>query len=151
MLSGKVVAPKGWYNQGSNTDSVVGYDTLSQFKVRIDYPRERMWLRRVRTDLTFMGVSYAKTREVGLFLYSAGDTYGVIGVLPDSPAARFGLKPGDAFVHGTGSDSASLEQILQKIAAGESMLIARQRGSDDWVRLRVPGGTEVSVPRGSRR
>jgi len=32
-----LAAPKGWYNIAGSTDSVVGYDILAQFIVRIDY------------------------------------------------------------------------------------------------------------------
>lgn len=51
-----VVLPKGWFNQGLPEDAVVGYDLLSQFRVRIDYPRKRLWLKR-RPDwrITFAG------------------------------------------------------------------------------------------------
>jgi predicted aspartyl protease len=41
-----VVAPQGLYNQGFSGDSILGYDLLAQFLVRIDYPRQRLWLRR---------------------------------------------------------------------------------------------------------
>jgi predicted aspartyl protease len=41
-----VVNPHGWYNLGMPSDSVVGYELLEQFTVRIDYPRHRLWLKR---------------------------------------------------------------------------------------------------------
>jgi hypothetical protein len=41
-----VVAPHGFYNAGFPGDSILGYDLLAQFLVRIDYPRQRLWLRR---------------------------------------------------------------------------------------------------------
>lgn len=40
------VAPNGFFNQGMPGDSLVGYDLLAQFDVRIDYPNARLWLRR---------------------------------------------------------------------------------------------------------
>jgi predicted aspartyl protease len=51
-----VVLPNGWFNQGLPDAAVVGYDLLSQFLVRIDYPRKRLWLKR-RPDwrITFGG------------------------------------------------------------------------------------------------
>ena len=51
-----VVLPNGWFNQGLPDDAVIGYDILSQFLVRIDYPRRRLWLKR-RPDwrITFGG------------------------------------------------------------------------------------------------
>ncbi len=41
-----LVAPRGWYNQAGPTDSVIGYDLLRQFILRIDYARRRLWLKR---------------------------------------------------------------------------------------------------------
>ncbi|HVH17801.1 MAG TPA: aspartyl protease family protein [Myxococcota bacterium] len=41
-----IVAPNGFYNLGFPGDSILGYDLLAQFLVRIDYPRQRIWLRR---------------------------------------------------------------------------------------------------------
>ena len=41
------ILPKGWFNMGAGNDSVVGYDVLSLFVIRIDYPRKRLWLKRV--------------------------------------------------------------------------------------------------------
>lgn len=40
------VAPNGFYNQGFPGDSIVGFDLLAQFLMRIDYGRGRIWLRR---------------------------------------------------------------------------------------------------------
>jgi predicted aspartyl protease len=138
-----IVAPKGWYNQGTNTDSVAGYDTLSQFTVRIDYPRERMWLRRERSETTFMGVSYARTREVGLFLHPTTNSYSVIATLPDSPAARFGLVPGDALIAVNQDRPPDLEKTMARISAGESIAIVRQVGEGEWERLMMPAGTPL--------
>lgn len=54
-----LVAPRGTYNQGGNTDSLIGYDLLAQFVVRIDYPRQRLWLRRVeRGPVPLYGVPF---------------------------------------------------------------------------------------------
>ena len=41
-----LVAPNGFYNLGFAGDSLLGYALLEHFLVRIDYPRERLWLRR---------------------------------------------------------------------------------------------------------
>ncbi|HXK21242.1 MAG TPA: aspartyl protease family protein [Myxococcota bacterium] len=40
-----VVSPNGFFNLGFPGDSILGYDVLAQFLVRIDYPRQRIWLR----------------------------------------------------------------------------------------------------------
>lgn len=39
-----LVAPNGWYNQGTGNDSVLGAELLGRFLVRLDYPRRRLWL-----------------------------------------------------------------------------------------------------------
>jgi predicted aspartyl protease len=41
-----LVSPNGFYNLGFPGDCLLGYDLLAQFLVRIDYPRQRLWLRR---------------------------------------------------------------------------------------------------------
>jgi predicted aspartyl protease len=46
-----LVLPSGYFNQGLPGDCVLGYDLLSQFLVRIDYPRARIWLRRIASTL----------------------------------------------------------------------------------------------------
>ena len=40
------VLPTGFFNRGFPGDSIVGYDVLEKFLVRLDYPRRRVWLRR---------------------------------------------------------------------------------------------------------
>lgn len=60
-LPGQPVAivPRGLYNQGGPTDSVLGSDVLSHFVLRIDYARKRIWLRRAEGELlTFFGTPY---------------------------------------------------------------------------------------------
>jgi len=59
-----VVSPNGWFNQGYPGDSIIGYDVLSQFTVRIDYPRRRIWLRRdPDARMTFLGEDVAESLE----------------------------------------------------------------------------------------
>ena len=58
-----VVAPKGLFNAGGSTDSVLGYDILRHFVIRLDYKKARMWLRRApETPMTFLGRDYAVAR-----------------------------------------------------------------------------------------
>ncbi len=40
------VAPRGFYNLGFPGDALLGYEMLAGFVLRLDYPRERLWLRR---------------------------------------------------------------------------------------------------------
>ncbi len=54
-----LVSPRGSYNLGGPTDSVIGYDVLRQFVIRIDYERQRMWLRHSgETNTTLFGTAY---------------------------------------------------------------------------------------------
>ena len=51
-----LVAPAGWYGlAGETDDSVIGCEAISRFRVRIDYPHGRLWLRRTTTSLTLGG------------------------------------------------------------------------------------------------
>lgn len=105
-----LVAPKGWYNQGSSTDSLLGYDVLAQFTVRIDYPHRRLWLRRrADVELTYAGVPYAAQRRAGLLVGSVPKGLAVLGLFPDSPATRLGILPGDVIVPVGGEDPAAFE------------------------------------------
>jgi hypothetical protein len=132
-----LVAPRGWYNQGGGNDSVIGYDTLSQFKLRLDYPRKRLWLKRVREDSTFMSVPYATTRAAGVFVAPSGGAYGVIGVVPGSPASQIGMRPGD--VLGATIDSfGNLPGVLRKVAAKEPITVTRLLANDMWDDVTLP-------------
>jgi membrane-associated protease RseP (regulator of RpoE activity) len=123
-----LVAPNGWYNMGPSTDSVIGYDLLSQFTVRIDYPRRRLWLkRRPKVELTYAGVSYAAQRAAGLLVWSQQRGLRVAGIFPDSPASRLGLRPGDIVVPVGGQTAPGFEAAtLQEIAHEGAITVSRR-------------------------
>jgi predicted aspartyl protease len=133
-----MVAPKGWYNQGSSSDSVIGYDTLRHFTIRIDYPRERMWLRRESTMVTYQGIDYALIRKVGLFLYAQSTAYIVTGVLADTPASRLGLQAGDALTQPGGQELPDLDELIEKVVAGGPIRVMRQTKDDQWMETTLP-------------
>jgi hypothetical protein len=133
------VAPRGWYNQGGESDSVIGYDTISQFTLRLDYPRKRLWLKRVREDSTFLGVPYAATRAAGLFLYPGGGAFAVIGVQPGSPASEIGIRPGDV-LGATFDTLGNLPGVLRKVAAKEPITVTRLLENDMWDDVTLPEG-----------
>ncbi|RIL05966.1 MAG: hypothetical protein DCC71_08445 [Proteobacteria bacterium] len=119
-----VVAPKGWYGMvGESDDSIVGYDLLSRFLVRIDYPRRRVWLRRESERTTYQGVDYALTREAGAFLWTGKDGFGVLAVLPGTPAAQIGLRPGDVVPRR--AQAKTPEAVLLAIRDGRPVTVAR--------------------------
>jgi hypothetical protein len=133
-----IVAPKGWYNLGLGNDSVVGYDVLSQFVMRIDYPRERIWLLRSGDPrVTFLGADYAASKRVGALLVPHGGRFHVYRVAPDGPAAAYGLREGDAIVPAMGEKAPSLEDVLARIASRGDLTVARRNG-DAWVDLALP-------------
>ena len=135
-----LVAPKGWYNAGGEAnDSVIGYDVISRFLVRIDYPRARLWLRRQSEKVPFLGVDYQITREAGVVLDPWGRNYVVSSVFPNTPAARLGLLAGDTLLKeraGT-AERMTLEEVLTAIKAGRPVRVAR-RMNDVWIDVDLP-------------
>jgi predicted aspartyl protease len=146
-----IVAPKGWYNQASSTDSVIGYDVLSQFTVRIDYPRQRLWLRRrANAEMTYGGVPYAPQRRAGVLVYRKPQGLAVTGLFPDSPATRLGIRPGDVLVPLGGEKTADFEsKTLEAIATGAEVTVARQMNGV-WVDVALPAGPGESNSEGSK-
>lgn len=123
-----LVAPGGLFGLGSEAnDSVIGYDLLSRFLVRVDYAGRRMLLRRRSEQVVFSNIDYALTRSAGVFLESWPNGQRVIVVVPDSPAARCGLRAGD-FIDGT-STPESAEAALRAIANGKPIGVKRQQGA----------------------
>lgn len=91
-----VVAPRGLYQQGTSSDSLVGLDVLSQFTLRIDYPRQRLWLRRDRALMPlFLGADYRLVRESGALLFRAESGILAAVILPGGAAEGIGLQPRD--------------------------------------------------------
>ncbi len=131
------VAPKGWYNQGASSDSVIGYDVLAQFHVRIDYPRQRLWLRRLPSSrVTYAGVPYAEQRRAGVLVYPRKNGLYVNAVFPDSPAERLGLRAGDLVDRPASEPQAAFEaRTLAAIADGQELTVARELNG---VRVDVP-------------
>jgi hypothetical protein len=139
-----LVAPKGWYNLGGPNDSVIGYDLLSQFTVRIDYANRRLWLKQdPGAQLTFFGGDIRVFRESGLLLIPKLDGFFAYLVRPDSAAARRGLRQGD-WIGGM----ASAEAIAKTLREGEELTVIRTANgvSVDTVLEAVEPSTAVSAP-----
>jgi len=144
-----LVAPRGWYNMGPN-DSVVGYDVLRQFVVRIDYPRRQLWLKRTgdrRT--TFMGADYASAKKIGAYLIPHAGSLYVVGVQPEGAAAQFGLREGDAIVSPAGEPAPNVSDVMARIEARQELTVARQQG-DVWVDLILPGAKSAGGAEGKQ-
>jgi len=122
-----VVAPKGAYNQGGNTDSALGYEVLSHFRVRIDYPRKRLWLRRESSEpLAYFGVPWAAVQRTGVLASVSDEGIGVEAVLPGSAAEKLGIRPGDSIaLRGEGDTTARLTALFERIDRGERVTVVR--------------------------
>ncbi len=117
---------------------VLGIDVLSQFRVRLDIARSRLWLRRERSQpVRFAGLPYSRTRNSGAYVALLGSGFEVFGVLPDSPAEAIGLQPGDRIDQGAGFTT--LRELLGTIQQQAPLLIQRPAAA--------PGTfTEVLLP-----
>lgn len=139
-----LVAPRGLYNQGTSTDSVLGYDVLSQFVVRLDYPRRRLWLRRQQgSPLTLFGVDYAAARQSGVLVLGAPAQAYL--VFPGSPAERLGIRPGDTFASLEGGETPDGTSVVRAIAEGRAITVQRRVG-DRWERVALADEEERSLP-----
>jgi membrane-associated protease RseP (regulator of RpoE activity) len=133
-----LVAPRGFYNLAASNDSLVGYDVLRQFVVRLDYPRRRLWLKRTggrRT--TFLGSDYASAKKIGAYLMPQSGALHVVGVVEGGAAARFGLREGDAIVAPAGEPPPNAADVIARIESRQELTVARPQG-DVWVDLTLP-------------
>jgi hypothetical protein len=138
-----LVAPKGVYNQAGSTDSVIGVDVLRQFVLRIDYPRELLWLKRTGDgQTTLFGADYAAAKMVGAFLSPASGGYQVWHVEPGGLADRYGLREGDAIVPAGGEEPPTLDEVLAQIRGRGELTVARKQG-DLWVDHILPEDPEA--------
>lgn len=122
-----VFAPHGAYNQGGSSDSIIGYELLSHFHVRVDYRHKRLWLRRENDGpLDWYGQSWTAARRVGALAYVTDGGILVTAVLPDSPAAKLGLLPGDEIeFHGATARAKALDETLATIESGGRIIVVR--------------------------
>lgn len=133
------VAPRGFFNQGGADDSLVGYDVLSRYLVRIDYPRARLWLkRRPDAERTLYGVPFEKAREAGLVAEPAKEGLRVLSVFPESPASRLGLLPGDVVPRPPDGAARGYEKaLLEQVRSGGPLQVLRPADG---------AATEVTLP-----
>ena len=117
-----LVAPRGAYNLGVPGDSLVGFDLLAEFTVRLDYPRERMWLRHAPgARHTFLGGDWAAYEAGGALLVPQGEAWHVLLLNEGSPAAQRGLRQGDQL-----SREHSAPEIVEALRAGAELRVTRE-------------------------
>ena len=128
-----LVAPKGWYNQGAGNDSALGYDVLAPFVVRIDYPRKRLWLKRMSSDpIRLAGADYTLAKQSGAYMNPMPNGYAVWSVTPGSAAEKLGVRVGDVVVSSESNAAPPLDEVLHEILDGKELQVARKQG-DLWV------------------
>ena len=133
-----LVAPKGWYNVAGSNDSAIGYDVLAPFLIRIDYPRKRLWLKRLdEKAITFDGADYALAKQTGVFMSPLPGGYAVWAVTPGSPAQKLGVRVGDVVVSSETAKAPPPDEVLRRIFEGKELQVARKQG-DLWVDTVLP-------------
>ncbi len=145
-----IVLMSGWHNQATRDQSVLGYDSLQQFTMRIDYKRKRVWLRREEGPGTRGEGPGDLLHEAGVMVTPSGnDQYFVDWVAPDSPAHSLGLKRGDYLSARRAGEVLAAEAIAGGIIDGTPTRITRRaaRGEGEWVELVLSkdGAHPVSV------
>ena len=123
---------------------MVGYDVLSQFVLRLDYPNQRLWLRRdPAAKLTIFGADVAVFRESGLLLIPKRDHFLAYLVRAGSAGERRGLRQGD-WIGGM----ASAEAIAKTLREGEELSVIRNVDgvAVDTVLEAVEPASAVSAP-----
>jgi predicted aspartyl protease len=133
-----LVAPKGWYNQAGPNDSTVGYDVLAPFVMRIDYPRKRLWLKRIHErPIGFTGADYGLAKQTGAFMSPLPGGWAVWGVVPGSAAEKLGVRVGDLIVSSSSGSAPPADEVLRRILTGKELQVSRKQG-ELWVDTVLP-------------
>jgi hypothetical protein len=144
------VSPRGWYNAGIESESVIGYELLSAFVLRIDYPRRRLWMRRSgETRATVFGMDYAELRRSGVLLSSRLGWHRIAYVYPGSLAEQRGLRAGDRIERvGRNPGGLTEQRILRAISEGQAVTVERKvEGEQRMVTLDgAPATTAPATP-----
>ena len=119
-------------------DPVIGFDVLSQFPLRLDYARQRMWLRRNRSDQRHLGSHYGEARKAGVVLMKNDEQYRVYGVAPGSPAEALGLELGDTLVTPRFAGAPTPESVLAGIAEERPIKVRRDDGRNTGDDVKLP-------------
>ena len=132
------VAPKGIFNMGAGNDSLIGYDVLAPFVIRIDYPRRRLWLKR-KSDapIGFYGGPYALARQTGAFVRATPNGWSVWALAPGSAAEKLGVRVGDVIVSASREGAPPPDEVLRGILDGKEVQVSRRQG-ELWVDTVLP-------------
>ncbi|MCX5754406.1 MAG: aspartyl protease family protein [Candidatus Krumholzibacteria bacterium] len=92
-----------------NVDGIVGNDVLERFTVTLDYGKQRVFLEK---NARFEEAFYPDRSGLQLARKENGSVV-VVATLPDSPAARAGLRPGDLIVGIAGMNAVRFKSIRE--------------------------------------
>ena len=118
---------------------MIGVDAVRSFVVRIDYGRKRLWLKRTGDPrVTFFGADWAAAKKVGALLTPFRGSVYVNLLAADGPAAKYGLRDGDAIVEAVGQKAPTVDEIVAKIQGRQELTVARRGEGDVWVDTVLP-------------
>ena len=136
---------EGLVQPGAGNDSVIGYDVLAPFVIRIDYPHKRLWLRRVHSDpIRFYGADYdAREADRRVHEPESRPATGSGRSSPGSPAAKLGVRVGDVIVSSENNKAPPPDEVLHRILEGKELQVARKQG-ELWVDTVLPEEPQAS-------
>ena len=133
------VAPRGWFNQTFAGESVIGYDVMAQFTIRIDYRRKRMWLKRdPEARMTLFGADASLFQRAGALLIAVPEGTRVDIVMPTGVAQQWGLRPGDLL---RDQKPAEVAGALEEAAP----LGVMRRTDDEWTEVTLEAAPSPAV------
>lgn len=122
------VLPRGAYNLGGSTDSLLGYDVLRPFVIRIDYKRRRMWMKRKEPlEVTYLGADWKLRGTIGALLTPLSGVLYVWQVDSQGPAHVYGLRGGDRIASLSGEGPPDAAEVARRILAREELTAIRTR------------------------
>ena len=142
-----ILSLRGDYNLRGATGASLGHDVLSQFVVRIDYPRRRLWLRRIEgRPLSFLGAHVGLLRRVGAMVRPVGESFDVEAVAAGSAASQLGLRPGHR-IPADGEGTPDAEALAERIERGGPLRVLRRSGGSwEEERLSAPHTPGAGAP-----
>lgn len=135
------VHPNGFFNQGVSDDGIIGYDLLAQFRVRIDYPRQRLLLvRRSDTRITWHGREWNGWED---FLGLEGEAVRPGEEAPGSVAAAAPTTPAPSDLVPAREAEVAEERVSLELRAPEDG--EHREGRLDWLEVRGWAGVGTQL------
>lgn len=141
-----VLALKGDFNIGGSDGVMLGHDVLARFRLRIDYPRRRLWMEYAdAVPQRFFGYDAELVRRAGLLARPVKGGLEVTGLVAESPAARLGIRIGERIPleEERRHVAPDVEELAERIEAGGPIVVLHRAGAS-WEES-VRGGTASEV------